>query len=148
MDGSNPDLTQSIRRARDSEQMLAEPKNRRLTLDCSGRIENGIPSLLGMPLSSKLPEPAGETFDPDKIKNLESGTVDLFSELFGIVEVCRRKPMLAIMRIAVLTFGQISLNDSAEVRIKQKSPRQAIEEGGEPAYRSNCYDTRRADHAS
>jgi hypothetical protein len=101
-----------------------------------------------MPLSFELTEPAGETFDPDKIKDLKPGTVDLFPELFGFVQICRRKPVVAIVRIAVLSFGKISLNDSAEIRTKQKSLCQAIEQGGEPAYCSNCNETRPTDHAS
>jgi hypothetical protein len=101
-----------------------------------------------MPLSFKLTEPAGETFDPDKIENLKPGTVDLYPEFFGFVHICRRKPVVAIVRIAVLAFGKIALNNSAEIRIKQKSLCQAIEEGGEPAYRSNCNETRPTDHAS
>jgi hypothetical protein len=89
-----------------------------------------------MPLSSKLTEPAGQTFDPDKIENLKPGTVDPFSEHFGFGQIRRRKPGLTIVRIAVLAFGKIRVQRCCGNPDQTAIPVQVSQDRGRPFRRA------------
>src|SRR5215467_12011897 len=49
-----------------------------------------------------------------------------------MVEVGRGEPVRMAGRVAVLTVAQIAVDDVLEARLEEKSPREAVEQRGEP----------------
>lgn len=94
-----------------------------------------------------MAEPPGQTFDAHQVHHLEPGTGDLLSELLRIVEVGGREPVLPIVRVAMLAFGQIALDDGLKVRVEEEATGQAIEQGCEFADGRDSDHPTRPDHA-
>jgi len=125
-------LDVSVRRPlRDEDEVCAESKECRLVFDGLSRIEDGLSAMLVCPASGEMGKPSREALDPNDADYVEVGCLCFVSELVRVVEVCRREPVRSSFGVAVLTICEVALNDSAEVRVEEELPGEAVEERGE-----------------
>lgn len=127
--------------------MAAQSQHRGFALNGARCIEDGFPSILGIPSLTEMAQPSGEAFETDQLDDFEAGLFEFAPKLLWIMEKGRREPMRAIIWIAVLALGEIPLDDLPELGIEEEPSGQTIEERGKAADRRHRNQPTRHNHA-
>ena len=88
------------------------------------------------------------SFHADHGVEVKAGIQNLRAELVRKMEERRGEPLRAVRRVAVLTVGQISLDDRIKHRVAERTLPQPIEQRRESRYGGCGHDSSRMNNAN
>jgi hypothetical protein len=89
------------------------------------------------PSIEDVAEPASGALHTQELDNLQPHGNSFVTQAVGVMEVRGREPLRPPVGISVLAILEVSFHDSAEGRIEEKLPAQAVDQGGETGDRSH-----------
>ena len=132
-------------RACDSEQVIAEPRERRLLFDRASGPNEPRPTPR---LVEEIRHQMSQTLDPEEPFQTETCVAELVGDLLGSMEVRRREPVRIPGRVAVLAFAEVAVDDLYESRVVEVAVDNGVEQRGEPGDHGDGDDSARSNNAS